>query len=262
MKKAKKPEEGKKPAGGKKPAREKSPAGAKPPRRRLRMRLLWAAGKIALVPLGLALAAVLVFAFANPRINYYIVSEHLRLGGSRFSWVPIEEVPPRAPLALVAAEDARFCEHHGFDFEEIGRVLAEGERRGASTISQQVAKNVFLWPGRSWARKGLEAGFTVLIELVWTKRRIIEVYMNVAEFDEGVFGIQAAARHYFGVEASGLSPMQASLLAAVLPDPKGRSASRPSAWVRARAGRILDGLETLIKEDRAGCLAELFQKEG
>uniref|UniRef100_UPI003D1065DB transglycosylase domain-containing protein n=1 Tax=Altererythrobacter sp. TaxID=1872480 RepID=UPI003D1065DB len=117
----------------------------------------------------------------------------------------------------------------------------DGATRGASTISQQTAKNVFLWQGRSWVRKGLEAALTPVIELLWGKRRIMEVYLNVAEFDEGVFGVGAAARHYFGVAAGDLTPAQAARLMAVLPDPKDRSASRPSAGVQRRARAISAG---------------------
>jgi len=128
-----------------------------------------------------------------------------------------------------------------------------GGARGASTISQQVVKNVYLWHGRTLWRKALEAAITPVVEAVWSKRRILEVYLNIAEFDTGVFGVQAAARHYFGVDAADLTPVQAARLAAILPDPKGRSASNPSQQVRARAGRILDGAETIRVDGRAAC---------
>ncbi|MEM0942904.1 MAG: transglycosylase domain-containing protein, partial [Pseudomonadota bacterium] len=125
---------------------------------------------------------------------------------------------------------------------------------GGSTISQQTAKNVFLWPDRSWLRKGLEAGFTILIEVTWPKRRILEVYLNVAEFDEGVFGAEAAAWHYFNRPAAELSLTQAARLAAILPDPKGRSAARPGAWTQRRARQIASGAETLRQDGRAACI--------
>ncbi len=151
-----------------------------------------------------------------------------------------------------------FCLHWGFDLKAIGKALtanAEGKRiRGASTITQQVAKNLFLWQGRSWVRKGLEAGLALLIEIIWSKRRIIEVYLNVAEFDEGVFGIQAAARRYFIQNASGLSLAQAARLAAVLPDPKGRDAAAGTGFVRRRAIAITDGARTLAADGRDECL--------
>jgi len=157
------------------------------------------------------------------------------------------------PRALVAAEDANFCLHWGFDMGAIREAIAKGGRRGASTISQQMVKNVFLWQGRSWPRKALEAMITPLAEAILSKRRILELYLNVAEFDEGVFGAQAAARHYFGVGAAALTPMQAARLAAVLPAPKKRSASRPSSWLRHRAAAIRSGAETIEADGRAAC---------
>jgi monofunctional biosynthetic peptidoglycan transglycosylase len=137
--------------------------------------------------------------------------------------------------------------------EEIRRAIEGGADRGASTLSQQTVKNVFLWQGRSWPRKALEALLTPLVELVWSKRRILEVYLNVAEFDEGVFGIEAAARHYFGVPARDLTALQAARLAAILPDPKGRSASQPSRFVRNRTASIMDGAATIRVDGRAEC---------
>ena len=157
----------------------------------------------------------------------------------------------------MAAEDARFCDHWGFDFAAIREAIEArkgGRVRGASTISQQVAKNVFLWHGRSWVRKGLEVGFTLLIEAIWPKRRIIEVYLNTAEFAPGVFGAEAAARHHFGREASALTADQAARLAAVLPAPKTRSAAAPSDFVRRRAAAIRDGAATLQAQGRDGCV--------
>jgi monofunctional biosynthetic peptidoglycan transglycosylase len=155
--------------------------------------------------------------------------------------------------SAVAAEDANYCLHWGFDMAAIREAIDRGGTRGASTIPQQVVKNVYLWHGRSWLRKALEAGLTPAVELVWSKRRILEVYLNVAEFDRGVFGVEAAARHYFGVGASELTPVQAARLAAILPDPKGRSASDPSPFVRQRAASILDGAETIRVDGRADC---------
>ena len=131
--------------------------------------------------------------------------------------------------------------------------LDEGANHGASTISQQVVKNVYLWQGRSWLRKALEALLTPAVELVWPKRRIIEVYLNVAEFDEGVFGVEAAARHYFGTSAADLSATQAARLAAILPNPKGRSAANPSDFVRRRSAQIVDGAATIRADGRSAC---------
>lgn len=157
-----------------------------------------------------------------------------------YVWVSWSRIAPVAALAVVAAEDQRFPVHHGFDLNAIREALAEqrARPRGASTISQQTARNLFLWPGRSWLRKALEAYVTLLIEACWPKRRILEVYLNVAEFGDGVYGVEAASRRFFGHPASRLTRHEAALLAAVLPNPKGRRVARPSAYVAARARRI------------------------
>ena len=153
-------------------------------------------------------------------------------------WVPLTQIAPELALAVVAAEDQKFPTHGGFDLDAIGSALADrdtGRRmRGASTISQQVAKNLFLWSGRSWLRKGLEAWFTVLIELLWPKSRILEVYLNVAEFGDGIYGAEAAARRHFGRAAADLRRAEAARLAAVLPNPRIYVASRPSRYVLTR----------------------------
>jgi len=158
--------------------------------------------------------------------------------------------------SAVAAEDANFCLHVGFDVEAIRDAIEDGGSRGASTISQQVVKNVFLWHGRNWFRKVLEAGMTPLMEALWSKQRILEVYLNVAEFDEGVFGVEAASRHYFGVGPEELNATQAARLAAILPAPKSRSASRPSAFVKRRAVQIRDGAATIRADGRADCFED------
>lgn len=158
------------------------------------------------------------------------------------TWRPWAELPDDLKMAVIAAEDQQFAHHWGFDVDAIRAALAHNEHggtlRGASTLSQQVAKNLFLWSGRSWLRKGFEAWFTTLIELFWPKQRILEVYLNSAEWGDGIFGAEAAARHHFGIGAPYLSARQASLLAAVLPNPRQWSASRPSAYVNRRAGWI------------------------
>lgn len=157
-----------------------------------------------------------------------------------YRWVPLDEISPTLALSVVAAEDQKFPDHGGFDYVAIREAAFERRerRRGASTISQQVAKNVYLWPGRSLARKGIEAYLTVWIELLWPKRRILEVYLNVAEFGPGVYGAEAAAQRFFGRRASQLGPREASLLAAVLPNPRRMSAAEPSEYVRGRAAEI------------------------
>ncbi len=159
-----------------------------------------------------------------------------------YQWRDWGQISPNAALAVVAAEDQKFPLHHGFDFKQIDKALQDRERgkhvRGASTISQQVAKNLFLWPGQSWFRKGLEAGITVLIELAWSKQRILEVYLNVAEFGRGTFGVQAASRRFFHKDASHLTRADAALLAAVLPAPNRFRVDAPSNYVKRRQGWI------------------------
>jgi len=202
---------------------------------------------------GLFGLLILLFSFLPPPINLYQASEAWRLGGISKDWVSWDDIAPAMGRSVVAAEDANFCNHWGFDVEAIKDAVDAGMGRGASTLTQQVAKNVFLWQGRSYIRKALEAVLTPVIELAWSKQRILEIYMNVAEFDEGVFGVQAAAQHYFGVDAIDLTDVQAARLAAVLPDPKRRSASKPSNFVRKRAQSIISGAETIAVDGRAAC---------
>jgi len=160
----------------------------------------------------------------------------------RHEWRDYDQISRNMPLAVVAAEDQQFPLHHGFDFKQIDKALKDRERgrrvRGASTISQQVAKNLFLWPGQSWFRKGLEAGITVLIELAWPKQRILEVYLNVAEFGRGTWGVQAASQRYFHKDASRLNRAEAALLAAVLPAPRRYRVDQPGPYVRKRQAWI------------------------
>jgi monofunctional biosynthetic peptidoglycan transglycosylase len=209
------------------------------------------------VAIGLALAAlglVLLFRWVNPPPGYLMIAERLRLGGIERDWVALSEMSPNLPLSAAAAEDANFCRHWGFDLEGIRAAMADDERvRGGSTISQQVVKNVFLWPARSWVRKGLEAGFAGLIELLWPKRRIMEVYLNVAEMGEGVFGAEAAARHFWKTGAAELGPQRSARLMAVLPDPKGRSPVSGSAYIARRGAAIQKGAATLRADGRADC---------
>lgn len=197
--------------------------------------------------------AIGLFNFINPPTTPYMFSEGQRLGGVEQDWVRLEEMAPEMGRSAVAAEDANFCLHWGLDLAAIRAAMDAGGDRGASTISQQVVKNVFLWHGRSWMRKAMEAAITPVMEAMWSKRRILEVYLNVAEFDEGVFGVGAAAEHYFGVAAADLTPTQAARLAAVLPDPKGRSAAEPSQFVRNRAAQIMDGAATIAADGRSAC---------
>nr|WP_234987814.1 monofunctional biosynthetic peptidoglycan transglycosylase [Lysobacter spongiicola] len=215
------------------------------PRRRWLRRLL-------ALPLVLALFTVLQVAslrFIDPPFSAFMAARQLQAITSgeqdfnlAYDWRDREDVSAHLPLAVVAAEDQKFAGHHGFDIEAIRKARRNNERggkvRGASTISQQTAKNLFLWSGRSWVRKGLEAWYTALIELMWPKSRILEVYVNVAEFGDGVYGAQAAATRYFGKDASALQPAEAARLAAVLPSPKRYSAERPGPYVQRRTAAI------------------------
>jgi monofunctional glycosyltransferase len=202
---------------------------------------------------GFFLLLVLLFSFINPPTNLYQMSESRRLGGISREWVDWDAIAPVMGRSAVASEDANFCLHGGFDIAAIRAAIDEGGNRGASTISQQVVKNVFLWQGRSWLRKAMEAALTPVVELLWSKQRILEVYLNVAEFDEGVFGVQAAAQHYFGVDAADLTATQAARLAAVLPDPKGRDAANPGPVVRRQTSRVIAGAETIAVDGRDDC---------
>ncbi len=197
--------------------------------------------------------AILLYSFVSPPTTPYMLAEARRLGGVDRAWVPIDEISPHMARSVVAAEDANFCMHWGFDMVAIRAALDSGGNRGASTITQQVVKNVYLWHGRSWLRKALEAFITPGVEAVWSKRRIVEIYLNVAEFDEGIFGVDAAAHHYFGIGPHELNAQQAAALAAVLPNPKGRSASKPTAWLKKRARSIADGAATIRADGRADC---------
>ncbi|MBQ1828971.1 MAG: monofunctional biosynthetic peptidoglycan transglycosylase [Prevotella sp.] len=168
-------------------------------------------------------------------------------------WVPLEEIAPSLPTAVMASEDARFQEHHGFDYKAIEhaamRNIKHPEKRklGASTISQQTAKNVFLWPGRSWVRKGFEVYFTTLIELMWTKQRIMEVYLNSIEMGDGIYGADAVAEHHFNTTADKLTKAQCALIAVSLPNPRRMNSARPSAYMLKRQKRILHEMRFVKK---------------
>ncbi|WP_380179808.1 monofunctional biosynthetic peptidoglycan transglycosylase [Kalamiella sp. sgz302252] len=203
---------------------------------------------------GLWVAGILLFAFLPLPFSAVMVEKQIGAwlsGDFRYvahsDWVEMKEIAPWMPLAVIASEDQKFPTHWGFDVQAIQSVLdSEGGRmRGASTLSQQTAKNVFLWDGRSWIRKGLEAGLTVAIETVWSKRRILTVYLNVAEFGEGVFGVEEASQRYFHKPASRLTMAEAALLAAVLPNPIRFRADAPSPYVRQRQQWILRQMRQL-----------------
>ncbi|WP_416359388.1 monofunctional biosynthetic peptidoglycan transglycosylase [Atlantibacter hermannii] len=209
---------------------------------------MWIAGIIVFGMLPVPFSAVMM----ERQISAWLHGDFSYVAHS--DWVGMDEISPWMGLAVIASEDQKFPEHWGFDMAAIQKAVAHNERnenriRGASTLSQQTAKNLFLWDGRSWVRKGLEAGLTVGIETVWSKRRILTVYLNIAEFGDGIFGVEAAARHYFNKPASQLSASQAALLAAVLPNPLRFKADAPSGYVRSRQAWILRQMRQLGGEE-------------
>jgi monofunctional biosynthetic peptidoglycan transglycosylase len=203
--------------------------------------------------LALGLLVIAVLTVVNPPTTHTIWSEGRRLGGVEQVWVDAEDIAPVMLRSVVAAEDANFCLHWGFDMAAIRLAIEEGGGRGASTLSQQVVKNVFLWQGRNWTRKAAEAAITPAVEAIWSKRRILEVYLNVAEFGEGLFGIEAAAQHYYGIAAANLSPRQAARLAVLLPNPKQRDPRNLSGTLMRRAGQIAEGAATIRADGRSAC---------
>lgn len=212
-----------------------------------------------LIALAIPPLWVLVYRFAPPPVTILMIERAFQGHGIDHRWRPISQISPDLVRAAIASEDARFCRHNGFDFQAIDKALVHDERhrgrlRGGSTISQQTAKNVFLWPGRSWVRKGVEAWFTVLIEQMWGKRRIMEVYLNTVEMGPGVYGVEAASRRYFHTEAADLTPAEAARLVAVLPDPLKWSAGAPGPYVRRRTGRIDARAEVVDDNGLADCV--------
>jgi monofunctional biosynthetic peptidoglycan transglycosylase len=185
---------------------------------------------------------VILYRFIPPPVTPLMVIRAVEGRGLDHRWKPIDKVAPALPRALIAAEDAKFCDHRGFDFDALQKAYANNESgrkiRGGSTISQQTAKNVFLWPGRSYVRKGLEAWFTVLIETFWGKKRIMEIYLNSIEYGSGIYGAEAAAQRYFGVGADRLTQAQAARLAAILPSPLKWKAVKPGRYVAKRSKKI------------------------
>ncbi|MEX0606277.1 MAG: monofunctional biosynthetic peptidoglycan transglycosylase [Marinobacter sp.] len=199
----------------------------------------------------LMIAVLVVFRFANPPTTAFIIAHQWEYSGDnvRQKWVRLSDISPWMPLAVVASEDQRFPEHWGVDVNAIKTAVADFRQgdglRGASTITQQTAKNLFLWNDRSFVRKALEAGLAVSLEVVWPKRRIMEVYLNVAEFGQGIYGVEAASQAYFGTSARYLTSGQAARLAAVLPNPKAFNAGNPSAYVWQRVNWIEDQMKQL-----------------
>ncbi|MGZ9809507.1 monofunctional biosynthetic peptidoglycan transglycosylase [Pseudoroseicyclus sp. H15] len=239
--------------GGRRRRRKDDEAPPRPRIRPIRWLLRWLLRLVALAAL-LIFGAIGAYAILNPPTTPYMLQERHRLGGViRHDWVPMEEIAPVMARAAVAAEDANFCLHWGLDLNAIRAAIDEGGNRGGSTISQQVVKNVFLWQDRSWLRKALEAGITPLTEIVWSKRRILEIYLNMIEFGPGIFGVEAAAQTYFGKPASALTAGEAARLATVLPSPQTRNAANLTTMMLRRASSIQDGAATIARDGRAAC---------
>lgn len=213
----------------------------------------------ALLALTSALSAV-AYRFVGPPLTVLQVQRASQGYDVRRDWVRVEEVSPYLINALLAAEDSRFCSHAGFDVKAVREAISQarnGERlRGASTLSQQTAKNVFLWNGGGFVRKGLEAYFTVLIETLWPKKRIVEVYLNVAEWGDGLFGVEAASRARFGKTAADLTPHEAALLAAVLPSPQKWRLDPPGPYVSSRAATLELRAQVVAGDRLAACILE------
>jgi monofunctional biosynthetic peptidoglycan transglycosylase len=214
---------------------------------------------LALIPIG----GVVLHRFVPPLFTVLMVQQAAAGHGMDYRWRSLDHISPRLVEAVIAAEDARFCQHHGFDVEAIQKAMEANERaeqrgsdkrRGASTISQQTAKNVFLWPSRDWVRKGLEVGYTGLIEAVWGKRRIMEMYLNVAEWAPGVYGAEAASQHWFNKSAENLTAREAARLAAILPSPRRYRAADPGPYVRRRASRIQAAMGTVRQQGLDTCV--------
>jgi monofunctional biosynthetic peptidoglycan transglycosylase len=230
--------------------------------RRLRRSLLSRLGRVLFLTvfglLLLSVAVVVAYGTLPPPATPLMVLRAIDGQPWHRRWVPYAAITPDLARAVVAAEDAKFCDHAGFDFAALEQAWEEnqegGRVRGGSTISMQTAKNVFLWPDRDWLRKGLEAYFTLLIELAWGKQRIIEVYLNSVEWGPGIYGAEAAANIHFGKSASALTRREAALLAAVLPNPLLWSAARPTGYIRGRASTIQARMNDITPDGLGRCL--------
>jgi monofunctional biosynthetic peptidoglycan transglycosylase len=209
---------------------------------------------------------VTVYLFVEPPSTVLMMQRAAEGETIRHYPVPLNRISPHAVRALIASEDANFCAHDGFDIEAIQRAMesnrrGDGPMRGGSTISQQTAKNLFLWPERGWVRKGFETYFTALIEFMWPKRRVMEAYLNNIEFGDGNFGIEAAARARFGVSAADLTPLQAARLAAIVPSPNRWSATNPGPYVRGRSATIVARAREVRNSGTASCVLAMDRPE-
>ena len=198
---------------------------------------------------------LLLIKWFNPPITTVILSESITLNRKvTQEWRTIEKIGENVILTILASEDSNFCTHNGFDFKEIFRAKEKGFSRGASTISQQVSKNLLLWRKRSWFRKGLEASITIMIEILWSKKRILEIYLNIAETGNGYFGIQAISNSLFKKNSFDLTLKEASYIAVTLPNPKKRNAKKLSSNLKKRAENVRNGANTLRLDGRASCV--------
>ena len=201
-----------------------------------------------------------LYRFVGPPATLVMLERRIEGADIRRDWRPLDEISPELVVAVIAAEDTRFCRHEGLDFKAIGEAVDEARdgkrRRGASTISQQTAKNAFLWNGGGFARKGVEAWFTLVVETLWPKRRVMEVYLNVAEWGDGLFGAEAAAQARFGKSAKDLTKREAALLAAVLPSPNKWRVDPPGPYVQRRAATLRKRMDQVRRDGLAACVLQ------
>jgi monofunctional biosynthetic peptidoglycan transglycosylase len=223
------------------------------------LRLLRFVVRAVVVLVVFSLVWALAYRWINPPTTFLMLRDAVRGDHVEQHWVGLDQIAKSVPRAVIGAEDANFCAHNGFDFAAMEAAMARNANgkklRGGSTISQQTAKNVFLWPGRSYVRKGAEAWFTGLIELMWGKPRIMEVYLNVIEMGPGIFGVEAAAQHFFHTSAAKLTPAQAARLAAILPQPIKRDAASPGRYTKRYARRIEKRIRIVRNEGVDSCLS-------
>jgi len=204
---------------------------------------------VAVTLVGFVVFLLVLYRFANPPGSTLMAFEALTGNDVRHRWAPLSAISPHLLKAVILSEDGRFCQHHGVDWAAISEAIdtaGDDGPRGASTISMQTVKNLFLWPSRSYVRKAIELPLTYAAELMWSKPRILEIYLNIAEWAPGVYGAEAASRYYFRKSASRLSANEAALLAAVLPDPKGRNASRPGPQTTYQASRVRQWMDGAV----------------
>jgi len=223
------------------------------------------AGEIGCIALGVLLAfivvpviVILVFRVADPRLTPLMLTRLVDGHGIEKSWVPLSQISHHLQRAVIASEDAKFCMHRGFDWEAVDKAISRYQAKdkrvvGASTISMQTSKNLFLWQARNFLRKGLEAYLTMLLEALMPKDRILEIYLNIIEWGPGIYGIEAAAQENFGISAAKLSPAQAAQLAVILPNPRYWRADRPGPGTQARASRIMARMNSVALARGGGC---------